>query len=99
MWFFSSVNLLMPQKVCALSAGFPALVTRTGSVVCVSCQGHKEARPLAATFLVLFVHGGFLSSMNNPVLDEMVTLTEALPAFTTFIQFLASLDRILRALV
>lgn len=89
----------MTEKVCVLTAGFPTLVVCTGFVGRVSRRGLREARPLAETFLILWMHSRVLYSVDDPVLDKMVTLTEDLPTFTTFVQLLASLDRILRALV
>lgn len=98
-WFFSSVIFLMPQVVYILTGSLPVLGRHVGFVACMSHQRHKEARTLAETFLILLMHSGFLSSMNNPVLDKVVTLAKALPTFTTFIQFLLFLNSLLSALV
>lgn len=98
-WFFFGVNFLMPQELCILTESFPALVTHnTGFVVCVSHWLHKKTSALAEIILILLVHSGFLPSVNNPVLDQMVTPAEALPTLTTVIWFLPSLDGILLAL-
>lgn len=98
-WFFFGMTFLMPQVVCFLTESCPVLGTHTGFVACVSHRRHKEARTLAETFLVLIMHSGLLSGMNNPVLDKVVTLAEALPTFTTFIQFIFLLDSLLLTLV
>lgn len=97
-WFFFSVNFLMPQ-VCVLTKSFPALVRHVGFVAGVRHRLHKKAKTLVEIFLVLLLHRRFLPSVDNPVLDKMVTLAEALPTFTTFIWCLPSLDGILLALI
>lgn len=89
----------MPQKVYILTKCFPTFVAHIGFVACVSCWIHKQARTLVKTILILFIHSGFLSQMNNPVLDKMATAAEVLLTFTTFIWFLPSLDNILLTLV
>lgn len=99
LWFFSSVNILIPQKVCILTKSFLVFVTYIGSVTCVSRWIHKKARTLVKTILILCIHSGFLSHMNNPVLDKMANAAEALLTFTTLIWFLPSLDSILLTLV
>lgn len=53
---------------------------------------HKKGRILVGICPILMLNSGLLLGMNNPVLDEKVTLAEALLTFTTFIQFLSFLD-------
>lgn len=95
-WFFSSVNFLMPQEVCILTKSFPTLVTNIGFL---SRRIHKKARTPVKSAFPLLLCGRFLTHVNDPVLDEMATPAEALPAFATLVCFLPSQDSVLLTLV
>lgn len=98
--FFSSVNFLMPQKVCVVSKSFPTLVTHIGFVTCVSPWIDRKARNLVETVIILLIPSWFLCHMSsNPMLDKMATPAEALLTFTTFIWSHPFLDSILLTLV
>lgn len=99
MYFFSSVNFLMPQKVCVVTKSFPTFVTHIGFGTCVSCWIDRKARNLVETILILLIPSWFLCYMSNPVLDKMATPAEALLTFTTFIWSHPFLDSILLTLV
>lgn len=96
---FSSVSFLMPLEVHVLTKSSPTFLTHTGLVSRMSHRTNTQVGALAEASLILLAHRGLLLRVNDPVLDEVVAPAEAFPAFTTFIQSLLSLPRILLALV
>lgn len=75
----------MPLEVHILTNAFPTLLTHVGLIARLSPWPHEKESTLAESSWLLLPGRKLPPGVEDPVLDEVVTLAEAFPTLTTLI--------------